>query len=303
MHFNLRILQLIFLVVLAIVCVEIYRNTDIDPFGLRFPNRIELLLLLISSIGLGIFSATLWNEVAYIVTGKRNSFKLAIVNTGLLLIGKYIPGKIWGVAARTVVNSKMDLATGETISISIVEFASSLLFSLFIGFSFFLGLKNEFSSILLLVFFIIGSTLFIFMLNINKWLVKGVSTFSSRIKALNVPEISVYQAFIILILLIVYWGVFGIGLTGIQSIVDVDNNLKTFLFILSAYIFSVTAGFLVIVAPGGIGVREATFTGLCAGVIEIDKLIEMAVYIRIWLTLFEIVIGALSIAIMGKLKN
>ena len=129
MHFNLRILQLIFLVVLAIVCVEIYRNTDIDPFGLRLPNRIEVVLLLISSIGLGIFSATMWNEVAYIVTGKRNSFKLAIVNTGLLLIGKYIPGKIWGVAARTVVNSKMDLTTGETISISIVEFASSLLFS------------------------------------------------------------------------------------------------------------------------------------------------------------------------------
>jgi glycosyltransferase 2 family protein len=303
MHLNLRRLQLIFLVALAIVCVEIYRNTDVDPFGLRLPSPIETVLILISSIGLGIFSATLWNEVAYIVTGKRNSFKLAIVNTGLLLIGKYIPGKIWGVAARTIVNSKLGLTAGETISISIVEFASSILFSVFIGLCFYLGLKNELSSILLLVFFIIGSALFLFILNISNWLVKAVSTFSSRIKSFKVPEISVYQAFIILMLLFVYWGVFGIGLTSIQSIVDVDSNYKTFLFILSAYIFSVTAGFLVIIAPGGIGVREATFTGLCAGVIEIDKLIEMAVYIRIWLTLFEIVIGTLSITIMSKLKK
>lgn len=97
------------------------------------------------------------------------------------------------------------------------------------------------------------------------------------------------------------WGLYGVGLwclvRGLSASVEAGPVLLTGVFA-AAYV----AGYLVLVAPGGLLVREGAMTGLLAALTPMGAAVAGAVAVaaRIWVTVAEIAAAAFSLALPGR---
>lgn len=108
------------------------------------------------------------------------------------------------------------------------------------------------------------------------WPKPPISEFAGYVAALVLPWVAYGVAF---------W-LFGVSLFGAAA--------PGLWLAASVFTASYVAGILVVIAPGGIGVREAALTLLLTPAIGADRALFLAVTSRLWLTLVEI-LGALSV--------
>ncbi len=103
--------------------------------------------------------------------------------------------------------------------------------------------------------------------------------------------------------LVIYY--VGLWLTQIAGFYLLINSiyrlgLPHFFFIMSSYIISWMAGFIVILAPGGLGIREATMTLILSAFLPGPLAIAVSFLSRLWLTLFEIALLVLGLWLWRK---
>ena len=93
------------------------------------------------------------------------------------------------------------------------------------------------------------------------------------------------------ILLFLSRGFVGLPAHGIES-VQVVTFAATALLI----------GFVALFAPAGIGIRESVLTYLLSTIMAVESALFVAVIYRIWLTLWDILAGAIAFLLVG-VKN
>ena len=74
-----------------------------------------------------------------------------------------------------------------------------------------------------------------------------------------------------------------------------------FILIASTYTISWIVGFLSVFTPSGLGIREASFVYI-SSVMGAGHLAFLAVFIRIWLTMIDVILAVFSLAIERRMR-
>jgi hypothetical protein len=239
--------------------------------------------------GLGLFwSAYLWGMILQTLGETiTNSDARKIWIASLVL--KYLPGKIWNSASRLYVAKKryniriarttmgiyLEIILNHSASFVIVGCAA-------IRYSDMFGFEN-YPILFLLPGFVLISLYPPFIQKI----------FGMILKLLKREEITIEATYFQMVKLLIYyflrWIVLGITLFGFaRSIVPIP--IGNFFYLLGAGAFSVSAGVLTFIMPGGIGVREALLILLLSKIMpRVDALI-ISIISRIGQIIAEIII-------------
>lgn len=224
-------------------------------------------------------------------------FQLCLVN-----LGKYFPGKVWGMIARgAYLKQRYAISSQAIIQTTYVE----QLFLLGSGASLACMLYGVLYSsppafALAFVFFIATITGSTHLQSILKFLDRAIPRLllSARFGS---PDtiLTFWQSLGYSLLYAVVWVFLGAVLYAIYfALFPVAFSTQQALATVLSCVVGFTAGFLAIFAPGGVGVREAVSSSILAGFMPLADAVMLMLIFRIWLAFLELGSTGLSYLII-----
>lgn len=233
-------------------------------------------------------STEVWRRLVFAVTGVRSKYSDAYLQMVAVAAGKYVPGKIWGIVARTGQLQRIGVSAQNSVVSSVIE-----QFAVFVG-----------GGIVAL-----GAALLAFPQYVSGIAVAGIAgLFGLMVLPRLVPRIIVWvqrrgggsekvtptvegasrywlkfssaHVFLWLIsgatLCVIYFSLFG-GIVSPQGVAA----------LVLANTIGFIVGFLAVFAPGGLGVREATTVAVLAPFFPIGETLIAAIVLRALMVLFD----------------
>ncbi len=240
--------------------------------------------------------------VAY--TWKRNlailkehiSFMTALKINALATLLKYAPGKVWGILGKVYIAKKDGISEHSSIVTISLETILYLLGGLIL---FSISATSVLKSNALYKFYLLIIPMCLIIIY-PRVLIAITNFFLQRFKR---PKIDIMpNYFQILELLILYtcsWILQGIGVFFlINSFYPV--SITKMLTISGLHAFSWVVGFLSIITPAGLGVKEGIFSYFLTFIVPTGIATLVAIIVRIWGTIGEILY---SLIFIGKIKK
>ena len=209
-------------------------------------------------------------------------------------LGKYVPGKVWAIGAMAVLAKEAGAsplaATGSSVIMALVNVAAGFVVVALAGagdvLAAFPALRVGawITLAVTLVGLAYGPVLLVWMVR------QGTRLFRRPMP--DMPKISRTTLLLVFVANIVAWIAYGVGF-GIfwSALLGHGGGIST--AALAVYTASYLLGYLALVVPGGLGVRETALTGLLISLrlaTPADAAL-LAAASRIWLTVLEIVPG------------
>ncbi len=216
-------------------------------------------------------------------SGKTISYKesIGIVNTTQL--AKYLPGKLWSFAAQMMWLSRKGFSTSKVLFVNIVATISSLMTLFFIGTAMWsfsnpkisLGFAFLITSgvlVLYIIFIMFHTPLLNLLIRIiNKLLKKNISIIS----------ISLRRLFITQLLYLACNFTFSTGCFFICMGIGIEDSFTIMIFLVSSMLIGDIIGFVALISPGGLGVREWIMFWMISGTINRELAIIYPVVSRL----------------------
>lgn len=227
-------------------------------------------------------SATVWRLAVRLVAGVEVGFSEAMSHVGLNLVGKYLPGKVWGFAMRHQSLRASGRSHAEAAGALALEQASMLLSAFALSIPSIIGalrfVPGRMAAVLVAaVVGFAGFAIVAFRRQI------GSVVASTWQNARHLPTL--------LLLNLLQWLLSGacLGLIAIALGCDIDG--RVLLTLMSAVPAAVVAGMLAVFAPGGLGVREGALVLLCGPVIGVGPALACAIWLRVVATARDLLAG------------
>lgn len=240
------------------------------------------------------FTATVvsWRKVLQLATGRIIGFGEGLAQILLVNFGKYIPGKVWGLAARGKRLSELGFGLGDITRASYLEQMLLILVGLWLAFLcaaivfeapvYWVALVLVTLAILL---FRHGARLLRLLAIVFPPAEAAVSAFELRVGIGAVIGLSMGYIGVWLFLAITFMFV-------CTAFVDVALTSAT----VPVFVLSLTAGFLAgfvaLFAPGGVGVREGVGAALLANIMSLEDAVLLMLMFRLWVVVMELIAGA-----------
>jgi len=280
---------------------EFYANYDsISKFNFKinwfYLLASQLLLILVSIAG-----TYFWQLLFKIITSQQINFResLAIVNTSLL--AKYLPGKVWSYALQMLLLSKKGISKTVVLYINLFLMVTSLFTSVFLGLLYFACFspdQKKFWLLLLFVFLII----YIGFIFLNKPCLKLLIKIVQKLlkKTINYTHIGVGWIIIFQMVYLLANAIFGITGYLLALGLGFSVSIQDIFAVAASLIIADMIGFIVLVAPGGLGVREGIMLALL-GVLG-DKSIALILPIgtRIEGMISDLLVGGIGFIYLKK---
>ena len=259
-----------------------------------------LLLALVCNLLFWLVASMAWQITIWRICEHKIKLLYSFAQIALVLVGKYIPGKVWGLAIRGKDLTRQGVSNYQAVICSQVEQLISIHAGITIGLAGWLLYEKpvywQIFITILLVIPLLGS-----ILN-NFFVGKIVQLVSRFIRSVNFSEheISFSTYIVLFVMYILEWLVIG----GILYCLWMAVFLPGFDLITTTQIISVNAlafvlGFLAVFAPGGIGVREGVLVALLTATMGLTQAIYISVLFRIWLIFTDAIAGLLSLKIIS----
>ncbi|HYW51489.1 MAG TPA: lysylphosphatidylglycerol synthase domain-containing protein [Gemmatimonadaceae bacterium] len=209
-------------------------------------------------------------------------------------LGKYVPGKIWSIGAMAVLAKEAGAspvaATGSSIIMMLVNIAAGFAVVALAGAG---ELLSAHPVLRIAAWSTIVATAFglLYGPRLLTWAVRT----GSRLLKRPMPDMPVLSRGLLLLIFganVAAWIAYGVAF-GIFWSALLGHGGGISLAALAVYTASYLMGFLVLVAPGGVGVRETVLVGLLSSLklaTPADAVL-LATTSRIWLTVLEILPG------------
>lgn len=192
-------------------------------------------------------------------------------------LGKYVPGKVWFALSRIDLTKKFGFSEKKIFLGILLESFYLFLGALFYFIIFFL--KKYFLLVILFLLIIVATDLFKLIFNFFlKILKKEEVDFSFPIE----------KSIIILFLFILCWFFQGIAFFLLIKSFYPEVNINNLFSLIGIYALSWMLGFIILIAPGGLGVREASILLFLKRLFPVGIASLIALTSRIWITIHEI---------------
>jgi len=208
---------------------------------------------------------------------------------------RYIPGNVWGLAAKAYMIYRLGLKKSETIFIIIFE-SAILVFSGIVVY--FLTMIQKGGFLINIIMCIMGILLFIFIVY-PRFFLKILHLFYKDIAIRTLPPIFLIK---LLVGYLVYWFIYGISFWYLIRSITFISNYNIFI-VIGIFAISWVIGFLSLVTPSGLGVREISLIYLLGKFMTIPLATLISLFARIVFILGELISFALSLILRFKTRK
>lgn len=227
-----------------------------------------------------------WKIYLLAFTGRLPSWRTAIRQVGLLLIGKYVPGGVFGFIAR--IYDQANASRRQLFWAGVTEQAVAITMSLVVGGALYFSAIHTPKLLFLVLAFpllaVVGVALLHRFLALLPWAQKYISSTPPSWRRL-------FFAILIQLMQVVTWA----GLVVMLSQQFYGIGAQASLGVAGAFLVAVAAGMIVILVPGGIGVREAALVALSSSWIGVSSAIFLAACLRLLSSLLDVFSGITAI--------
>lgn len=232
--------------------------------------------------------------------GKPISFSQSFWMIATTQIAKYLPGRVWYMVGRIYVGKKEKLDS-QSLAVSMILETCLLIIS--VGSIFLIAaiIAGNYDFITLSVYSIpLVIALVLLIPRILKWVI------NFGLKVIKKPQVNLELTYLMNIKLsfwfFILWFAQIIGFYFlINAIYYVPFSKIPNLAV--AYALSWLIGFIVILTPGGLGVREGTMTFFLSSILPTPLAIAISFIARVWITVFEIIVFFVGLLIRSKEKK
>ncbi len=243
-------------------------------------------------------TSLLWKRIVAKVSAYDISVKESFYQLCLVSIGKYLPGKIWGMVARgSHMKRRHGIAPEQIINATYVEqffvlYAGVLVIAVTLALTY-----VAFWTWILVLVAIAGAVVGQRYNQAIVLLISRVYAWSGRRGKSGRPvgKIEPWTFYGLLLSYVAIWLLVGLVFIGVYcTFFSAPLNYRIVCTMILANAVGYTAGFLAIFAPGGIGVREAVSSGLLALQMPLASAVLLSVLFRLWLVTTEIALGLVA---------
>lgn len=284
----------------AVVAGGIYYVVKNYTTAIQYLSNISLLKLL--AAGLLIVVVRLMNvdlvSQSLALVGWQPNFKRAFSFVSISQLGKYIPGGVWQFVARFEAYKEANISYKNMGKSFIVENVWRAGGSLFVSLAFILFSRPE---ILLQKYDInLSSTLMVALgwACLALWLVTIIVT--ELVVRGKWAKISFKQVIYLFTTQTLLWILYGVSFFCLFSQKMTFND---FLFTIGANSLSFLAGYIVVIAPSGIGVREGVAVLLFSLMFTSSEIGIYTIVHRLLYTIAEFILAGIALLLTRKKKN
>jgi len=284
-----KIIKAIFLILAAFFLIQYLKNnfSDIQEMNIKIDWWIFFLSMLLYFI-YKITLASLWH---YITKLNNCAIKYSNAITGYLysILGKYIPGKVFMLAARIPSYQEEGVPPRKVTICFFIENVCTLLGAAFLFILSLLFFPNEWLNdykyitiVLMILFFIcINPKIINFFLRRLGRLMKKDD--------LEVP-MSYLEMLKVVVLFIGNWMIVGVGFFILVRSIYPEVLMNQLLFTGGIYGLSAIIGILAFFAPSGLGVREGIIVAGLSLIMPTEYAVIISVISRLWATIAELIL-------------
>lgn len=284
-------------VIFALVFLFLYFKDNKDAVVRLLQADVKLLFAAVVSQALYFFMTVVtWQKVLLYSTNRSMGFWEGLSQILLVNFGKYIPGKVWGLAARGARLKELGYGFDEIGSVSYLEQFLLVLTGSWLAF---LAAVIAFQEPLYLLPWLLVTIVIVLFKrgsNIVKRLVRVIPRagwlerlVEIRISSGEVIGLAVGYTAVWLFLTVT----FVLVCSSLLSIELTLINLATFLLSLTA---GFLAGFVALFAPGGVGVREGVGAVFLSSIVTLEEALLLMLLFRVWVVLAELAAGSTLLA-------
>jgi hypothetical protein len=234
--------------------------------------------------GLGLFVLAWYLLLNY---GSRVSvsWNEAAAHIGITLVGKYLPGKVWGLLGRSYLLTRKGATTQDAAELLLADQFLTFYSGLLLGaLALVLVLSYPAGLVLLLVGIVSIPAVLNSYAHIMSWLLQIArrlfTKLAEKISAYSPPE-QFHSLGLPFLVYLTHWLVISSVLCVLFLPSISTDVLVNSLLVIAAIPLGMLAGFLALWAPGGIGVREAVITGILAINLDLEIAASVAITYRL----------------------
>ena len=248
------------------------------------------------------FSAVIsWQVIVAHVSGRQPGLTNSFIHLALLSVGKYLPGKIWGVAARTARMKLENIAASDALIATCYEQLATVHSAVLVCALVTLTLVPGLVSVLLAL--AAAASLFVIPF-IEAKALPALGRFMRRADddAIYSRSIPARKYLFFVLLYSVVWLFNGLVFAGVYlAFVSPALSAGILLFLVLANTVSIVTGFFALFAPAGIGVREGVSVAIMSPVIGWEQALLLALLFRLWSVAGELCVA--MFALLLGLRN
>lgn len=284
-------------VVIALLFVLSYFKDDTDKLVRILEADIRLILAaLITQIAYFCVTVLTWRRALRYSTGKTIGLREGLSQVLMINFGKYIPGKIWGMAARGTRLKTLGFTLGEVGRASYLDQVLLLVTGFWLAF---LSGAMLYDSTIYVLGLLLTTLVVLFFSHASR-LIGKIATATQKTGWLGklldtrvtIGEVLTLSAGCVAIWLFLA-STFMLFCSSIINFDLTPTNVAVFVLSLTA---GYLAGFLAIFAPGGVGVREGVGAAFLSSIVTLEEAVLLMLLFRIWVVFAELAAGSLILA-------
>lgn len=290
-----NISRVLIYVSIIFMVIYLFRTNKFEQISINHVGRFVLSLFVL-------FSAFMLNPLRWWMINRYSNipitFRLAVKSTGLSIMGKYIPGKLWLAIGKAAIVSKETKYPLETLLNNSFYFQ---LLGVGTGLLFGLPFLAMFSSYWLIISYVVLLMGFFWVAfnDIPYKLIPAVfKRWTSKLTSIN--KLRPIQVLKLLIVFLLEWSLVGLAFVLMAHSIEAHSliySTKT----VSIFPFSSVLGILAFITPGGLGVREGVIAYLLNSLdAENIALVSLAALSRLWFLTCEIVLFLIGLVLSLK---
>jgi glycosyltransferase 2 family protein len=241
--------------------------------------------------------------INYFDNHKKLKFAQSIALVNISQLGKYIPGKLWSYMVQIYWLASKGVPKTTVLYLNVVTTLLPILVSLLIG-CLLLMMLPDWSHLRTEILILIGLLLAINLVLFNKNILRFFIEIFSRITKQKVSFHQLSTCRIISMQLLYITGAVFWVLAGCLISLSIGFGLDSLriIFISSAMLLGDVIGFLILIAPGGLGVREGTMYLILKGTGIIQFALIFPIVMRLLCIVTDLIMGIVSVLIISRSK-
>ncbi len=229
-------------------------------------------------------SVRCWQKIIELTTLHKINFMQGFSHLALITLGKYFPGKIWGMVARASSMQQQGISSQHSVQATLNEQYLILHSSAIVSATLLFALRPSLITLSLslcaiLSVFVIGSLQQI-VIEILGYLLKKFK----RQELQFVTHLKSRQLITLLAGYVLVWLVIGLVFSCVYYMLFPNKPTVTFVMrLVLANTAGVTLGFFAFFSPGGLGVREAVTSSFLVSQLSMEDALLVSVVFRLWI--------------------
>jgi len=234
---------------------------------------------------------------------KKISFLISAIIFNTSNIFKYIPGRIWGYTAQALWFSKKGIPQSKLLYVNFLCFFSVLFVSIFLGILYIAGyflIMASTGKIILLAFLALDLFFVFWHSKLINFLIRIMKNFLHN--EIQIPHMPKSLLIGMQITYLVQWNLIGLGGYFLAQGIGLEVSFADFYAILASMSISWVVGYLSIITPAGLGIREGVMYLMLNHITNVNISLLMPISTRILHILVEVLLGFIGLLLAIKFR-